>query len=45
MDRRKFLISSSVMTFGLGLAPVRSESANEIVNIGAIGRNGMGFRS
>jgi len=45
MDRRKFLASSGLVTFGLGLAPFRSLSAaaNDMINIGVIGCNGMGF--
>ncbi|HJN49325.1 MAG: Gfo/Idh/MocA family oxidoreductase [Pseudomonadales bacterium] len=45
MHRRKFLVSSGLVSFGLGLAPLRAlgAAANDMINVGVIGCNGMGF--
>jgi predicted dehydrogenase len=43
MKRRRFLITSGVMTLGMGLTPLRTLHANDTINIGVIGCNGMGY--
>ena len=43
MDRRKFIAGSALAALGVGLGPLTRAAANDTINIGLIGCNGMGF--